>query len=33
VAIFSRMTGADAAPFRNLPPDPWEKVRDLLAAA
>jgi len=32
-AIFSRMTDADAAPFRNLEPDPWIKVRDLLEAA
>jgi glutathione S-transferase len=31
-AIFSRMTDADAAPFRNLQPDPWTKVRDLLEA-
>jgi glutathione S-transferase len=32
-AIFSRMTDADAAPFRNLQPDPWIKVRDLVVAA
>jgi glutathione S-transferase len=32
-AIFSRMTDADAAPFRDLHPDPWPKVRDLLEAA
>ena len=32
-AILRRMTDADAAPFRNLQPDPWPKVRELLAAA
>jgi len=32
-AIFERMTAADAAPFKNLEPDPWSKVRDLLQAA
>jgi glutathione S-transferase len=32
-AIFSRMTDAEAAPFRNLQPDPWTKVRNLLEAA
>jgi len=32
-AILERMTDADAAPFRNLEPDPWPKVRDLLLAA
>ena len=32
-AIFERMTDADAAPFKNLDPDPWSKVRDLLQAA
>ena len=32
-AIFSRMTDTDAAPFRDLQPDPWPKVRDLLEAA
>ena len=32
-AIFKRMTEADAAPFENLQPDPWPKVRALLAAA
>ena len=32
-AIFKRMTGADAAPFKNLQPDPWAKVRELLNAA
>jgi glutathione S-transferase len=32
-AIFKRMTEADAAPFKNLRPDPWPKVRELLATA
>jgi hypothetical protein len=32
-AIFQRMTEADAAPFKNLQPDPWAKVRELLNAA
>ncbi len=32
-AIFDRMTEADAAPFKNLEPDPWPKVRELLRAA
>ncbi|HXQ51510.1 MAG TPA: glutathione S-transferase family protein [Stellaceae bacterium] len=32
-AIFKRMTEADAAPFKNLDPDPWPKVRELLATA
>jgi len=32
-AIFKRMTEADAAPFKNLQPDPWAKVRELLNAA
>jgi glutathione S-transferase len=32
-AILGRMTDADAAPFRNLQPDPWPKVSELLAAA
>jgi glutathione S-transferase len=32
-AIFNRMTEADAAPFKNLQPDPWPKVRELLTAA
>ncbi len=32
-AILKRMTDADAAPFRNLEPDPWPKVRGLLQAA
>ena len=32
-AIFKRMTEADAAPFKNLQPDPWPKVRELLATA
>jgi len=32
-AIFSRMTDAEAALFRDLQPDPWIKVRDLVEAA
>jgi hypothetical protein len=32
-AIFERMTDADTAPFKNLQPDPWTKVRELLNAA
>ena len=32
-AIFDRMTEADAAPFKNLAPDPWPKVQELLKAA
>jgi len=32
-AIFDRMTEADAAPFKNLEPDPWPKVQQLLKAA
>ena len=32
-AIFDRMTPADWAPFRNLPADPWPKVREILALA
>ena len=32
-AIFKRMTEADTAPFKNLQPDPWAKVRVLLSAA
>jgi glutathione S-transferase len=32
-AIFKRMADADWAPFKSLQPDPWPKVRDLLAAA
>jgi glutathione S-transferase len=32
-AIFGRMTDGDAAPFRNLEPDPWPKVRALMQAA
>jgi len=32
-AIFKRMTDTDSAPFKNLEPDPWPKVRELLAAA
>lgn len=31
-AILQRMTDADAAPFKNLQPDPWPKVKELLAA-
>jgi glutathione S-transferase len=31
-AIFERMTALDAAPFRNLQPNPWTKVQELLAA-
>jgi glutathione S-transferase len=30
-AILRRMTEADAAPFKNLQPDPWPKVKALLA--
>jgi glutathione S-transferase len=29
-AIFDRMTEADWAPFKNLAPDPWPKVRSLV---
>jgi glutathione S-transferase len=32
-AIFDRMQETDWAPFRNLAPDPWPKVRSLLKAA
>jgi hypothetical protein len=32
-AIFKRMTDADWAPFKNLAPDPWPKVQELLKAA
>ena len=32
-AIFDRMTEADAAPFKNLAPDPWPRVQELLTAA
>ena len=32
-AIFDRMTEADTAPFKNLAPDPWPKVQELLKAA
>jgi glutathione S-transferase len=32
-AIFDRMQDSDWAPFRNLAPDPWPKVRSLLEAA
>jgi hypothetical protein len=28
-----RMTEADHAPFKNLAPDPWPKVQELLQAA
>jgi len=31
-AMFKRMTEADAAPFKNLQPDPWAKVQELLNA-
>jgi glutathione S-transferase len=31
--IFKRMTDADWAPFKNLAPDPWPKVQELLKAA
>ena len=32
-AIFARMSEADWAPFKNLQPDPWPKVAELLKAA
>jgi glutathione S-transferase len=32
-AIFARMTDADWAPFKNLQPDPWPKVQQVLDAA
>jgi glutathione S-transferase len=32
-AIFGRMSEPDWAPFKNLAPDPWPKVRSLLKAA
>jgi glutathione S-transferase len=32
-AIFDRMQDADWAPFKNLAPDPWPKVRQMLKAA
>jgi glutathione S-transferase len=32
-AILDRMTDADAAPFKNLSPDPWPQVQGLLQAA
>ena len=32
-AITGRMTAADAAPFKNLSPDPWPRVSGLLKAA
>jgi glutathione S-transferase len=31
-AIFDRMTDTDWAPFKNLAPDPWPKVQELLRA-
>jgi glutathione S-transferase len=31
-AIFDRMTDNDWAPFKNLAPDPWPKVQELLKA-
>ena len=31
-AVFDRMSEADWAPFRNLAPDPWPKVQELLGA-
>jgi glutathione S-transferase len=32
-AIFDRMSEADWAPFKNLAPDPWPKVQQMLRAA
>jgi len=32
-AIFKRMTEVDAAPFKNLTPDPWPKVQEMVLAA
>ena len=32
-AIFDRMQDADWAPFKNLAPDPWPKVQQMLQAA
>ena len=32
-ATIKRMTEVDAAPFKNLEPDSWPKVRELLKAA
>jgi glutathione S-transferase len=32
-AIFDRMLETDWAPFRNMSPDPWPKVQNLLKAA
>jgi glutathione S-transferase len=32
-SIFDRMTEKDWAPFKNLAPDPWPKVQELLRAA
>jgi glutathione S-transferase len=31
--ILARMTAGDAAPFKNLQPDPWPKVKELTKAA
>jgi hypothetical protein len=31
--IFERMQDTDWAPFRNLSPDPWPKVQELLQPA
>ena len=33
LAIFDRMQDADWAPFKNLAPDPWPKVQQMLKAA
>ncbi len=33
LTIFDRMQEADWAPFKNLAPDPWPKVKELLQAA
>ena len=32
-AIFKRMTEADTAPFKNLTPDPWPRVQEMLLDA
>ena len=32
-AIFKRMTKADTAPFKNLTPDPWPRVQEMLLGA
>jgi glutathione S-transferase len=32
-AIFDRMSESDWAPFKNLAPDPWPKVQEMLNAA